>query len=336
MNPEEGDLRPQLLDRFGLSVEVAGSLDPFERVEIVRRRLAFDRDPAGFAAAWASEEAALAARVAAARGRAGAVRLPDRIVVLIAGTCARLGVDGHRADIVCARAATALAALDGVDEVTPDHVRRAARLALAHRRRRGPLQPPGLDDAELDAALSEASDDDPDPSPNGAGPNGSGRASDAAGPSACATARGDARATRGQRVDARRRRAPRRRRPRRAPLPRRRGFARAHRRPVRRGPRTPALPPRPRPGRRGPPQPRRRRPVDRQPHARRPGHRPRDRRHAARRRHPPSARPRGDTGPGSLSRPTCASTCGPARRGTSWSSASTRPARWARGGGWRG
>src|SRR3954463_3718393 len=85
MNPEEGDLRPQLLDRFGLSVDVTGSLDPTVRVEIVRRRLAFDRDPEGFAARFADEERALAARVAAARERD--VRLPDRMLLLIAGTC---------------------------------------------------------------------------------------------------------------------------------------------------------------------------------------------------------------------------------------------------------
>jgi len=151
MNPEEGDLRPQLLDRFGLSVEVAGSNDPDVRVEIVRRRLAFDADPAAFAARFVDDDRALAARVAAARERD--VRLPDRMLLLIAGTCARLGVDGHRADIVCARAARALAALDGEDEVTREHVRRAARLALAHRRRRGPLQAPGLDDGELDDAM---------------------------------------------------------------------------------------------------------------------------------------------------------------------------------------
>jgi magnesium chelatase subunit D len=153
MNPEEGDLRPQLLDRFGLSVEVAGSADPDERVEIVRRRLAFDADPEAFAARFAEEDRALAARVAAARERD--VRLPDRMLLLIAGTCARLGVDGHRADIVCARAARALAALDGEDEVTREHVRRAARLALAHRRRRGPLQAPGLDESELEEAMGD-------------------------------------------------------------------------------------------------------------------------------------------------------------------------------------
>lgn len=170
MNPEEGDLRPQLLDRFGLSVEVAGSGDPDVRVEIVRRRLAFDRDPDAFTARFADEERALAARIAAARERLASVRLPDRILLLIAGTCARLGVDGHRADIVTARTATALAALDGDDEVTTDHVKRAAKLALAHRRRRGPLQQPGLDDSELDQALAESEPED-DP-PGGGGSNG--------------------------------------------------------------------------------------------------------------------------------------------------------------------
>lgn len=168
MNPEEGDLRPQLLDRFGLSVEVAGSGDPDVRVEIVRRRLAFDRDPAAFTARFADSERALAATIAAARARLGTVRLPDRILLLIAGTCARLGVDGHRADIVTARTATALAALDGADEVTSDHVKRAAKLALAHRRRRGPLQQPGLDDSELDQALNDSEpDDEPDPPTGG-------------------------------------------------------------------------------------------------------------------------------------------------------------------------
>jgi magnesium chelatase subunit D len=159
MNPEEGELRPQLLDRFGLSVDVAASLDAGERVEVVRRRLAFDADPAGFAARFADAERAVAARIAAARERLASVALPDRLLLLIAGTCARLGVDGLRADIVTARAATALAALDGASEVAEDHVRRAAKLALAHRRRRGPFEPPGLTDAELDDAM----DDDPDP-----------------------------------------------------------------------------------------------------------------------------------------------------------------------------
>jgi magnesium chelatase subunit D len=173
MNPEEGDLRPQLLDRFGLSVEVAASADAAERVQVVRRRLAFDADPDAFAAAWAGEEQAVAARVAAARDRLERVRLGDRMLLLIAGTCARLGVDGLRADIVCARTASALAALDGVDEVGEEHVRRAARLALSHRRRRGPFEAPGLDDDELDRALDDARGEDgdgPDDAPGGPPP----------------------------------------------------------------------------------------------------------------------------------------------------------------------
>jgi magnesium chelatase subunit D len=168
MNPEEGELRPQLLDRFGLSVDVAASLDAAERVEVIKRRLAFDADPIAFAARFADDERFVAEQIAAARARVANVRLSDRMLLLIAGTCAKLGVDGLRADIVTARTATALAALDGATDVTEDHVRRAAKLALAHRRRRGPFEPPGLSDSELDDALNDADerpDDDPPPSP---------------------------------------------------------------------------------------------------------------------------------------------------------------------------
>jgi magnesium chelatase subunit D len=176
MNPEEGELRPQLLDRFGLSVDVAASTDPAQRVEVVRRRLAFDADPEAMRARFAADEAALAARVAGARDRLASVVLHERTLLLIAGICARLGVDGMRADIVCAQAARALAALDGDDAVGEDHVRRAARLALAHRRRRGPLEAPGLDDAELEQAMDEArgGDRDPDPEPPSGDGNGNG------------------------------------------------------------------------------------------------------------------------------------------------------------------
>ena len=165
MNPEEGELRPQLLDRFGLSVDVAASTDPAQRVEVVRRRLAYDADPETMRARFAADETALAARVAAASDRLPSVALHERTLLLIAGICARLGVDGMRADIVCAQAARALAALDGDEAVGEDHVRRAARLALAHRRRRGPLEAPGLDDAELEQAMDEARGDDRDPDP---------------------------------------------------------------------------------------------------------------------------------------------------------------------------
>ncbi|MGI8595540.1 MAG: ATP-binding protein, partial [Solirubrobacteraceae bacterium] len=102
MNVEEGELRPQLLDRFGLGVDVRGPADPAARAEIVRRRLAFERDPASFAQRWSAEERALAQRIARAREGLGAVRLPERELLRITGACARLGVDGVRGDIVSA------------------------------------------------------------------------------------------------------------------------------------------------------------------------------------------------------------------------------------------
>jgi magnesium chelatase subunit D len=170
MNPEEGELRPQLLDRFGLSVEVAGSADPTVRVEIIRRRLAFDADPAGFAERFGAAEAATAARIATARTLLASITLDDRTLLLIAHTCAALNVDGMRADITTARTAKALAALDATTEVTPDHVKRAALLALAHRRRRGPLDPPGLTEQELTDAMGNDEEPDPQPPTNGSNP----------------------------------------------------------------------------------------------------------------------------------------------------------------------
>ncbi|MDO8213633.1 VWA domain-containing protein [Conexibacter sp. CPCC 206217] len=173
MNVEEGELRPQLLDRFGLGVEVRAPRDRVVRAEIVRRRLAFERDPAAFAARFAASEDELRERIAAARARVGGVRLPERELLRITGACAELEIDGVRGDIVCARAAQALAALDGADEVSEDHVRRAARLALAHRRHRDPLGggPDGGTDEDLQRALDgEPGDGDLEPEPEGNGP----------------------------------------------------------------------------------------------------------------------------------------------------------------------
>ncbi|MER7401522.1 putative cobaltochelatase [Streptomyces sp. NPDC000070] len=167
MNPEEGELRPQLLDRFGLTVEVAASREPEQRVEVVRRRLAYDDDPAGFAARWAEEEAAVRARIVAARELLPSVRLGDGALRQIAATCAAFEVDGMRADIVMARTATALAAWAGRTDVLAEDVRQAALLALPHRRRRNPFDAPGLDEDKLDETLEEFSgDDDPDPDPD--------------------------------------------------------------------------------------------------------------------------------------------------------------------------
>lgn len=182
MNPEEGELRPQLLDRFGLTVEVAASRDPEQRVEVVRRRLAYDDDPAGFAARWAGEEAALRERIVAARALLPQVVLGDDALRQIAATCAAFEVDGMRADIVMARTATALAAWAGRTDVTVDDVRQAALLALPHRRRRNPFDAPGLDESRLDQTLEEfgGGDDDPEPDPQGpddgpgGGPDGGG------------------------------------------------------------------------------------------------------------------------------------------------------------------
>lgn len=170
MNVEEGELRPQLLDRFGLGVEVRAPEDPSQRAEIVRRRLAFEADPVAFGRLWEDDERALAARIAAARELLDRVRLPERELLRITGACAALGVDGVRGDIVCAQAARALAALDGADEVGEQHVRRAAALALAHRRRRDPLDGGEPPPEELERALDEAgSQEDEPPSPPGGG-----------------------------------------------------------------------------------------------------------------------------------------------------------------------
>ncbi|MGR7025085.1 putative cobaltochelatase [Geodermatophilus sp. URMC 62] len=173
MNPEEGELRPQLLDRFGLTVEVAAPRDPAERAEVVRRRFAHDADPAGFAASWADEEAGLARRIADARARLPHVVLSDDALRQVTAVCAAFDVDGLRADLVTARAAIAHAAWCGRDEVTEDDVRVAARLALPHRRRRDPFDTPGLDDETLEQALEDSRpDDDPPPPPDGPGDGG--------------------------------------------------------------------------------------------------------------------------------------------------------------------
>ncbi|MFE3069478.1 putative cobaltochelatase [Streptomyces sp. NPDC059247] len=178
MNPEEGELRPQLLDRFGLTVEVAASREPAQRVEVVRRRLAFEDDPDAFAARWADEESALRARIVAARERLPRVVLGDAALLQIAATCAAFEVDGMRADIVMARTATALAAWADRTEVDSEDVRQAALLALPHRRRRNPFDAPGLDEDKLDETLERfkgeepQGDPDDEPEPDGPGDGG--------------------------------------------------------------------------------------------------------------------------------------------------------------------
>ncbi|WP_253791672.1 magnesium chelatase subunit D family protein [Nocardia amikacinitolerans] len=156
MNPEEGELRPQLLDRFGLTVDVAASRDVDVRMAVVRRRLDYEADPAGFAARYAAADREIADRMLTARDRLPEVALDDVELRRIAALCASFDVDGMRADLVVARTATAHAAWRGSDAVTEEDVRIAAELALPHRRRRDPFDEPGISEEQLDEAMKEA------------------------------------------------------------------------------------------------------------------------------------------------------------------------------------
>ncbi|MBB3752193.1 magnesium chelatase subunit D [Mycolicibacterium sp. BK634] len=172
MNPEEGELRPQLLDRFGLTVDVHASRDVAVRSEVIRQRLAYEADPVGFAARHAAVDSDLARRIADARDRVADVVLPDAELNRIAALCAAFDVDGMRADLVVARTAVAHAAWRGAQTVAAEDIRVAAELALPHRRRRDPFDDPGLDPAQLDEALASTdggSEPDPDPDPPGGG-----------------------------------------------------------------------------------------------------------------------------------------------------------------------
>ncbi|WBL36312.1 hypothetical protein O0235_01635 [Tepidiforma flava] len=155
MNPEEGELRPQLLDRFGLMAEAESALAPPERAEVVRRRIAFELDPAGFAARWQQAEDELAHRLRGARAGLARVEVPEAVLEAITGICAACEADGLRADLALYRAARAHAAWAGRGRVTLDDVRATAPLVLAHRRRRLPFEQPGLDRDQLERALRE-------------------------------------------------------------------------------------------------------------------------------------------------------------------------------------
>jgi len=144
MNPEEGDLRPQLLDRFGLCVDVSGIRDVKARVEIIERREAWEEDPEGFAADYAEAESAEAARIAAAITRLSSVEVPRPILAAIAELNVSLGVDGHRGDLVARKGAQALAALEGTAAVSQAEVDEIIDMVLSHRVK-GQFSSPGLD-----------------------------------------------------------------------------------------------------------------------------------------------------------------------------------------------
>ena len=153
-NPEEGELRPQLLDRFGMSVEVKTPNDLPSRIEVVRRRDEFESDSAAFTARWAKEEAKLRKRITSARERLPLVAVPDASLERAARLCMALGTDGLRGELTLMRAARALAALEGKQAVGDEHLRRVAPAALRHRLRRNPLDDAGSS-VRVDRAIAE-------------------------------------------------------------------------------------------------------------------------------------------------------------------------------------
>jgi Mg-chelatase subunit ChlI len=147
MNPEEGDLRPQILDRFPLCVKIGSIMDPAERVEIVKRNLLFDNDPAGFEKIFAAEEEKIRNTIIRARALLPGVKIGDDLISCVAQSCAELKVDGQRPDIVIVKTAVTLAALAGRNEVRTDDIVLASELSLVHRTRDGGLlEPPTADE----------------------------------------------------------------------------------------------------------------------------------------------------------------------------------------------
>jgi len=142
-NPEEGDLRPQLLDRFGLSVEVTTTTDLEERIEVIKRRDAFDRDPEGFTAQWADADRAIRRKVERARPKVDALTVPDEVLRAAARLCTAIGTDGVRGELALLRGARALAAFEGARHVGLAHLRTIAPSALRHRLRRNVLDDVG-------------------------------------------------------------------------------------------------------------------------------------------------------------------------------------------------
>ena len=155
MNPEEGDLRPQLLDRFGLAVEVEGRFSPEERQLIVKRRIAYEADPHGFMSEWRQTEEEERARVLRSQKLLPQVVVGDDILELITSICAEYDVDGMRGDIVMYKTALTIAAYENRTDVNAEDVREAANLALLHRQRRPPFQQPNLATEPLDSMVDD-------------------------------------------------------------------------------------------------------------------------------------------------------------------------------------
>jgi Mg-chelatase subunit ChlI len=155
MNPEEGDLRPQLLDRFALSVDIYGLLDARQRVAIMERNLGFEKDPLGILGEWEAEEQRISQQISRAREIVDQVTFTSRDLLTIASLTASMKVDGHRSDLVILKAARAQAAFEGRYAITPLDIALAAELALPHRMRRGPFETAGMDVTRLQERIDE-------------------------------------------------------------------------------------------------------------------------------------------------------------------------------------
>lgn len=153
MNPEEGDIRPQLLDRFGLSVVVTGEHEPLQRVEVIKRRLAYEQDADAFIAQYEEEQKALADKIIAAQKLLAEVNISDELLAKVAQLAIELGVDGHRADITVIKTALTVAAYAGRKEANLEDVKVAAKLVLPHRMRRRPFEEGALDWSKVEALL---------------------------------------------------------------------------------------------------------------------------------------------------------------------------------------
>ncbi|GAB4116693.1 MAG: hypothetical protein Fur005_35620 [Roseiflexaceae bacterium] len=165
MNPEEGELRPQLLDRFGLAVEISGITDLNGRVSVIERRMAYDADPEGFASAWHDAEENLAERIATARALLPAVQIGRNDMAAVASLSVELGVDGHRADLAILETARTHAAWAGRTRLAAEDIRLAAELALPHRMRRQPFTDVRLDEQKIGQILEKFEGGEPDTRP---------------------------------------------------------------------------------------------------------------------------------------------------------------------------
>jgi len=155
MNPEEGDLRPQLLDRFALSVDIHGILEPRQRVQIMERNIAYEADPVAFREEWLPKEQELSEQIARARQLVGRVGYTSRDLLIIADLTAKMRVDGHRADLVILKASRAQAAFEGREAITPRDIALAAELALPHRVKAGPFRQSEMGVTQLEEQIEQ-------------------------------------------------------------------------------------------------------------------------------------------------------------------------------------